>query len=167
MARYRLLDIDNCISNDGWRIPRIDWSLDDRFMRYHVYHCLSPWDAFGNRDLFEGCNEEIIILTCRPLHYRAMTVEVLQRQGVFFKHLLMRNDSDQRPSTLIKRSFLEQLWEYGVVPSNIDAAFDDRQEVIDMYKSCGIRCAERRALHGISAYHNPVTGVNHADGSKS
>lgn len=168
MGRVILLDIDNCISDDGWRINRIDWGTYDKFYRYHAYHMLAPWDACGNRDLFEheGGRRHVVLLTSRPVHYRVHTVEWLQRNGVWYSHLLMRNDHDHRPSTSIKRSMVESLIEYGIHRSQIECAYDDREEVCAMYRSLGIK-AEQRSLHSISAYHNPVTGMNHADGTNT
>lgn len=164
--RYALLDIDNCIADDSWRIPRIDWRARSRFERYHTYHQLSPWDLCTNAELFTGREERIVILTCRPVHYRALTVEWLSRNNVRYDHLLMRNSEDHRPSTAVKQSFVQDLWHYGIQVAQIAIAYDDRQEVVEMYgKEFGIQ-AERRCIHNISAYHNPVEKVNHADGSK-
>jgi len=163
MDRYLILDIDNCIADDGWRIPQIDWGTDDAFRRYHFYHQLAPWDNAGNRDLFIGREEGLIIFTSRPVHYRAMTLEWLQRVGVKVEHLLMRNDNDVRPSIHVKRSQLGWLGEYDVRLAQIACAYDDRPEILKMYRAHGLR-AELRALHDICAYTNPHTGVNHATG---
>lgn len=167
MERYALLDIDNCIANDGWRIPEIDWKARDRFMRYHAYHQLSAWDNRGNLDLFLDPPHALIIVTCRPVHYRRTTEEWLRRNGVRYAHLLMRNNDDHRNSVAVKRSYLNALLWYDIDwLRQVVAAFDDRQEIVDMYRECGIN-AERRNLHDVCAYINPLTKENHADGTKA
>jgi hypothetical protein len=166
MDRYIILDIDNCIADDGWRIKTIDWRDTDPFRRYHTYHQLSPWDAVGNRDLFEVVRKRIVVLTSRPVHYRAMTEEWLDRAEVPVKHLLMRNDVDFRPSLAVKASQLGWLWaDYGIHLAQIDCAYDDREEILAMYRAHGLR-TELRALHNICAYANPLTGINHATGQQ-
>lgn len=166
MERFVLLDIDNCIANDGWRIPSIDWRDADLFRRYHEYHLLAPWDECGNFDLFTGREERIVLLTSRPLFYRRSTQEWLQRHGVNYAHLFMRNNWDHRPSLHIKRGQLEALFEYGIdIRHQIVCAYDDRPEICVMYREHGIR-AEVRALHDVCAYSNPITKANHVDGSQ-
>ena len=158
-----LLDIDNCIANDGGRIPHIRWYLEDPFDRYDAYHQLSPWDAVGNRDLFEGRAERIFMLTSRPLTYRVMTVEWLRRAGVAFEHLLMRNPHDHRSSLAVKRDQMRSLGEYNLTLADVIGAYDDRPEICAMYREHGLR-AEVHALHNVCAYINPKTGFNHAAG---
>lgn len=160
----RILDIDNCIADDGWRVPRIEWSNNDLFARYHAYHQLAAWDAPGNFGLFLGADLELFVLTSRPLHYRVTTAEWLRRVGCKFSQLIMRNDNDFRHSLAVKEAQLKSvLVECGV--SAIECAYDDRPEIVEMYRSYGLK-AEVRSLHDVCAYINPITGVNHADGRR-
>lgn len=164
---YLILDLDNCIANDGWRIPRIRWSDPHPFRRYHEYHLLAPWDVAGNRDLFEGREERILIFTSRPVHYRRATEEWLERAGVQVKHLLMRRDTDYRSSAAVKAEQLRWLPEYyGIELAQITCAYDDREEILRVYRAAGVR-AERRWLHDVCAYTDHIRGINHADGEKA
>lgn len=163
--KARILDLDNCISNDGWRIPKINWDAPTAFRRYHEYQLLAPWDECGNLDLFTGFDGRIVVLTSRPVMYRASTLEWLARHGIKCD-LIMRNDADERPSTLVKESQLRDLWHYGVQLRDVECAFDDRPEICEMYRSHGIK-AEVRSLHSVCAYINPKTGHNHANGQAS
>ena len=160
-----LLDIDGCIADDAWRISKIDWSAQDPFARYHTYHTLGPWDSAGNTDLFMHREEQIVMITSRPVFYRTVTEQWLRRQAVHYSHLIMRNNGDHRPSTAIKRAAVLGLHNYGIALEQVVCAYDDRPEIVAMYLELGIN-AEVRALHAVSAYHDPKTGVNHADGSK-
>ena len=148
-----ILDLDNTIANDEWRIPRINWQHTDPFRRYHDYHLLSAFDDVGNRDLFEGTSD-IVIFTARPVHYRAMAVEWLRRNDIDIKHLLMRNDDDHCHSKELKMKQLGWLVEYGICLTDIVCAYDDRPDVVQMYTDFGIP-AEVRAIHSTCAYTQP------------
>lgn len=145
----RILDLDNCISDDGWRVNLIDRSATDHMARFHAYHLASTHDFPGNTDLFAG-REDITIMTARPLLYRGLTVSWLKRHNVPYTHLIMRNNNDHRPSVELKSVQLQWLLQhYGVRKEDISCAYDDRPEVVEMYRTLhGIR-AERRFLHEI------------------
>jgi len=151
---YTILDLDNTISNDGWRIKSINWQHAEPMRRYHAYHSLSAFDEPGNVDLFRG-KSNIIILTARPTHYRALTEEWLKRNGVQYNIMIMRNDSDHCHSRDLKMKQLKWLGElYSVPPALIEHAYDDRQDVVDMYISNGVQ-ATCRSIHDICAYTRP------------
>lgn len=147
---FIILDLDNTIANDAWRIPRIDWKEPDPFKRYHAYHSLAPFDEAGNHDLFVNTPHEIIIMTARPVHYHAQTEEWLLRHGIDPALILMRNTSDHVHSRELKRQQLCSLKpSYGILRENIVCAYDDRQDVIDMYRrTLGIK-AEVRRIHNV------------------
>jgi hypothetical protein len=150
----RILDLDNCVSDDEWRIPQIDWNAPNGLKRYHKYHTLSVHDEVGNRDLLET-SESIFIFTARANIYRGITIDWLDRKRINAKMLLMRSDHDERGSVDVKRAMLELLLVGARIPlEHITSAFDDRQDVVDMYKSLGIK-AEVRAIHSTCAYTRP------------
>lgn len=157
---YIILDLDNCIADDAWRIPRINWQKSNPLDRYHDYHSLSGFDLAGNYDLVLGAYEaqrDIIIFTARPVQYHALTVEWLRRNNVEFKHLIMRNNNDHRSSLHLKRTMLQWLPDlYGVPWNEVGAAYDDRPDVVEMFRKHGIP-AEVRAIHNVCAYTPPVT----------
>lgn len=151
---YVILDLDNCIADDAWRIPRINWSKKDPGARYHVYHSLAAFDRPGNEDLFSD-GSEAIIFTARPALYRPATEEWLRRHNVPFKHLVMRNNNDHRKSVDLKREMLHWLPElYNIAWSSVAAAYDDREDVVEMFRRNHIN-AHVRAIHGVCAYTNP------------
>lgn len=152
--QYRILDLDNCIANDAWRIPRISWQHIDPDRKYHDYHMLAGFDEVGNEELFKG-RSNIIIFTARPVLIRAMTEEWLRRKGVDYDILMMRNNGDHRKSVDLKMQQLHWLSQYSIELKQIEHAFDDRQDVIDMYKKCGVP-ATVRAIHNVCAYTRPM-----------
>ena len=150
-----IVDLDNCIADDAWRIPRIDWQKKDPLERYHAYHSLSAFDEVANTDIFDRAGFEVIVFTARPVLYRPATEEWLRRNGVPFKHLIMRNNTDHRPSVELKRQMLFWLPElYGVQWKDIFAAYDDRPDVVDMFRRNGVD-AYVRSIHDVCAYTAP------------
>jgi len=149
-----IIDLDNCIADDAWRIPRIQWQHSDPDRRYHDYHLLAAFDSCANHDLFEG-NDNVVILTARPILFKAATEEWLRRNGVRYKHLIMRNNDDHSHSKDLKRAQLGWMRShYGVPWSFIAAAYDDREDVVEMYRELGIPGHVRR-IHDVCAYTPP------------
>jgi hypothetical protein len=152
----RILDLDNTIANDAWRIPSINWQKSNPEERYLDYHQLAAFDEPGNRHLFSRLDLDIVIFTARPVTYHALTEQWLRVQGVPFKHLLMRNVGDHRPSRQLKMQQLNWLLSVYDVPFNLILdAYDDRQDVVDAFASAGI-LAHRVAIHDTCAYTPPA-----------
>lgn len=160
-----IVDLDNCIADDAWRIPRIDWKQQSPFDRYHNYHLLAGFDACANDDILVGARnnvDRVIVFTARPVAYRAITEEWLRRKRVPYEHLVMRNNNDHRPSLELKRTMLHWLPElYGVPWRCIVAAYDDRQDIVEMYRKHHIS-AYLRAVHDVCAYTPPKSEPQHA-----
>jgi len=154
---YIILDLDNTIANDGWRIPKINWQKTDPTERYHDYHSLSGFDELGNTDIFETHKDEkIIIFTARPVLYAELTKEWLSRKNIPYEALVMRNNNDKRHSLELKKTMLSWLpTAYGVDLEQIVAAYDDRGDVVEMFKQQGI-AAHRREIHNVCAYTKPI-----------
>lgn len=156
MNSYIIVDLDNCIANDAWRIPKINWQKSNPMDRYHDYHSLSGYDELGNTEIFaEHANAKVLVFTARPVLYHAVTEEWLRRKGVPYECIVMRNNNDHRPSLELKRSMLKWMPELYEVPlERIVAAYDDRPDVVEMYKTHGIT-AHKRQLHNVCAYTPP------------
>ncbi len=155
-----ILDIDNCIADDSWRIPRINWQAEDPLNRYHDYHSLSAFDTAHNHDLYINTRQDIVIFTARPIMYRALTEEWLKRHGVGYQMLMMRDMDDHCPSVELKRKQLMALFNNtDVKAGDIAAAFDDRPDVIAMYATFGIP-SQVRFVHDVCAYTNPQEKQN-------
>lgn len=149
---FRILDLDNCIADDSHRIGAINWQLEGE-RRYLDYHQLAAFDEIRNTDLLET-NENIVILTGRPITFFQMTMRWLHLKGVVWFHLLMRNEGDLRHSADLKRAQLRWLVEhYDIQLGDVTSAFDDREDVVEMYKRAGIRRAEVRFIHQLDAYN--------------
>jgi len=146
-------DIDNCIADDSWRIPYIDWSARDPDARYDPYHALSLADAPGNVDVWASMRTtgaHPVFVTSRPERFRPLTVEWLEQHfGIAVPRLLMRANDDHRPSVEVKRALIDV--HFDLRPANVLAAFDDRADIVEMYRSI---CLDGRVLsiHDVCAY---------------
>lgn len=155
---YAIFDLDNTISDDGWRIQHIDWSKNNPFERYHTYHLLAGFDALGNRDLLHsfGENTQIVVFTARPEFYAPITREWLERNGVDYCAILMRPTDDHSPSVDLKRRQLLKFFDMmGTQPSDILCAYDDRKDVVQMYRDHGVN-GRLTSIHNVCAYSNPM-----------
>ena len=151
-----ILDLDNCISDDGWRIRYINWSEENALRRYHDYHLLAAFDRVGNQELFAKTPHHIVVLTARPILYRAATEEWLRRAGIFPAVLMMRDNDDHQHSRDLKRQQIQAVMQQHNLPAEaIACAYDDRPDVIEMYRELGIK-AEVRFIHDQCAYTNPT-----------
>lgn len=151
-----ILDLDNTISDDAWRIKHIDWTSDDPMTRYNKYHSLAPFDSVGNKELFEGVGHSIFVFTARPVQHRIQTEHWLQMNGISPMAVYMRHNNDHRHSAELKLSQLAwMLCDFGLFVGDIAGAYDDRPEVIEAYKKAGIVNAHVRSIHDQCAYTKP------------
>lgn len=158
-----IVDLDNCISDDSWRIPHINWQKSNPLERYHDYHSLAAFDQIGNEDIIFSARagvDQVVIFTARPVMYRAATEEWLRRNNVPFKYLIMRNNNDHRPSLDLKRSMLHWLPELYDVPwHSIVGAYDDRPDVVEMYRKHHMP-GYLRSIHDVCAYTPPPVSTS-------
>ena len=84
---------------------------------------------------------KVIFVTGRPEKYREKTMKWLDNIvhiENLNERLFMRKDGDYRQDYVVKREIVEKLREQG----SIRMAFEDRNQVVQMYRSLGIRCLQ-------------------------
>jgi hypothetical protein len=141
---YILLDLDNCISDDEWRINRIK-QIEVCDEKYHDYHSLGAFDNYCNKDIVVSAIENdysIVVVTGRPELYRAATEYWLAMNGIKIHSLLMRPNGDHSSASTLK---FDMVFDFAF-KENIIMAYDDRQDVIDAYSMIAIP-AQRRFIH--------------------
>ncbi len=140
----------------------IDGTLADLTHRLHFIKRedgTKDWDSFFKackddepivemidlcHDLIYGHND-IIFVSGRSDSVREATVEWLNdylhmSSANINNHLYMRSEGDHRPDYQIKRELLVRIMaDYGQKP---DIVFDDRQQVVDMFRAEGIRVCQ-------------------------
>jgi predicted kinase len=81
----------------------------------------------------------IIIMSGRKLECENDTAQWLKDNNIPFDHLIMRETEDNRKDAIIK----EELYHKYVEPFyNIIGVFDDRNQVVDMWRSLGLTCLQ-------------------------
>jgi predicted kinase len=140
----------------GYIIVDIDGTLASVDHRRHYLDGRSPnWGAFFNamdRDapivtvvnlvdmLYRYNDVAIVLCSGRPDTHKAMTEAWLADHGVRYDDLLMRKGGDNRSDVVVKREMLSELRNhYGADPMVV---IDDRQSVVDMWRSEGIVCLQ-------------------------
>ena len=131
----------------------LDGTLCDLTHRlHHIQKEPKDWDAF-----FDACGDdppiEHVVGLCRTLmvttanivfvsgrseRVREATSLWLNERGLFGS-LYMRKDDDHRPDYIIKKELLAQIRADGYEPI---MAFDDRDQVVKMWRENGIPCAQ-------------------------
>lgn len=81
---------------------------------------------------------KVIVMSGRDASCRDLTEEWLS-DYIHFDHLFMRPEKDMRPDNIIKAELFDQH-----VRDNFDVQFvlDDRQQVVDMWRSMGLTCLQ-------------------------
>lgn len=139
MTRCYLFDIDGTLSDVSHRL-------------HHIQSTPKNWNAF-----FDGCkddapiahivklardlngSEAIVLVSGRSDRVRKQTEEWVGRQGILTTHLYMRKDGDHRQDNIVKGELLDQIVADGFVPI---MAFDDRNQVVEMWRAKGVPCAQ-------------------------
>lgn len=130
-----IVDLDNCIADDKWRIPLINHQAASDFLKYHSYHMAIPGDPVANRHILEGhMYGRIVISTSRPEMYRWLTVGWLDYHKIRYAQIFMRPKDDTTSSSAeIKRKALHAIRKQ-FPKCDIVMAYDDRPDVIEMYR---------------------------------
>ena len=161
--KYVIFDLDNCLADDRARIPLIKWQESHPDKRYADYHRNVSGDPVGNKEKFDAamlCGWAPIFMTARPhtvgaSDVRFQTLDWIKRNlGMHDPILMMRNNGDNRPSVDLKREQLEHLVNWDVKLDDVMCAYDDRADVVEMYREHGI-IAHVMAIHDVCAYKPP------------
>lgn len=97
-------------------------------------------DAVGSLlDMIHRDGHKIIVVSGRDAVCRPQTEEWLTRNGLPFDLLLMRTESDSRKDSIVKA---EIFWRDIAPHYNVLGVFDDRNQVVEMWRSMGLFCAQ-------------------------
>lgn len=151
-----IFDLDNCLSDDRHRIHLIDWTQTNPGLRYVQYHKRCDEDRPGNIALFSRAQgPKAVFFTARPESVREQTRSWIAKNFYVYDPLIfMRPNDDHSSSVELKRRMLNLV----LSGNEIVAAYDDRPDIVEMYKSYGID-AKVTNIHGHCAYTPPSTPV--------
>jgi len=138
-----LCDIDGTIADCQHRIHFIaekDWRGF-----FGAVNLDSPiWPVIQTIKLLKAAGATIIMMSGRSDECKAATRAWLRRYDVPYDDLFMRKAGDHRPDNIVKEQMLRKVGEaYDL--SSIVGIFDDRYQVVNMYRSKGYKvfqCAE-------------------------
>lgn len=132
MQKAILCDIDGTLSLRGDRGP-YDWlKVGDDSMNEPIVKILDlfrcPYSIY-----------ETILISGRDEICRKQTEYWLLLNGIHYKDLLMRSENDNRKDSIVKKELYEKHIKdkYEVL-----CVFDDRQQVVDMWRSLGLTCLQ-------------------------
>jgi hypothetical protein len=82
----------------------------------------------------------ICYLTGRPVSHREITLKWLQSNSLPLGMLVMRATGDYRPDYVVKKELYEKI----VIPflGKADIVIEDRDQVVEMWRSLGITCLQ-------------------------
>ena len=96
------------------------------------------WPVIQTIRLLKAAGVTIIMMSGRSDECKDATKAWLRQYDVPYDDLFMRKAGDHRPDNIVKEQMLEKVGQtYDL--SNIVAIFDDRQQVVDMYRSKGYK----------------------------
>ncbi len=132
-----VFDMDGVLSDASTRqhyleYPRRDWEAffhacgDDELIA-EVARLLEVIDA----------GHHVVLLTARPLRVRPQTLAWLERYGLRWDLLIMREHSDWMASALFKERSVDELREYGF---DLRLAFEDDRRNVSMFHRQGVPC---------------------------
>ena len=130
----------------------IDGVLSDATGRQHFLEETPKrnWRAF-----FDACGEDpviaevarlielldrdlhVLLLTGRPVRVQPQTLAWLERYGLRWDLLIMRNAGDYAAAREFKRRTVDELRDAGLV---LDLAFEDDRRNVEMFRQAGVHC---------------------------
>jgi predicted kinase len=124
-------DIDGTVAHMNGKRGPFEWhrvGVDDA--DWSVIRMLKTWTDRG---------EKLIMLSGRDESCRKETEEWLKEKGIHFHKLLMRPTGDFRKDSIIKAEIYEKELKGKY---NIIMIYDDRDQVVETWRSLGLKCAQ-------------------------
>lgn len=105
------------------------------------------WDKVGNDNprhqvvetlqALYGCGYRVIIMSGRDAVCQRETIDWLDRNEIPFDEIFMRPEGDMRKDNIVKQELFDNHVRFNY---NVVAVFDDRQQVVDMWRAMGVDC---------------------------
>lgn len=138
--RCFLFDIDGTIADLGHRLHHIQKDPKDWRAFFALCHEDKPIEHMCALAKVLGDHHQIIFVSGRSDECRDATAQWLRAElGFLHPKLYMRKAGDHRPDNLVKSELLDQILAEGHEPF---MAFDDRNQVVKMWRERGIPCAQ-------------------------
>jgi hypothetical protein len=138
-----IFDLDGCTANDEWRKEYIQKDNPDLVAMYKNYHDRCGLDGVlpPAKAIIDACRADghkICFFTGRPIEYKDATMRWLKTQFDFTEAegylLCMREANDHRPSVDVKSDMVGMILN-SFPTSHIIGAYDDREDIVEMYRN--------------------------------
>ena len=135
-----IVDIDGTIANNEHRIHYITNGHKDWDKWHANAHKDEPIrEMIDILDMASAANIKIVLCTGRDEKCRVDTVKWLGDNDIPWDALYMRSEGDRRDDDIVKFELLEQIYEAGYEPVLV---LEDRDRVVKMWRSAGLRCLQ-------------------------
>ena len=131
----RVVDLDSTVSDDKWRQWLIDPQAEDGENKYHAYHIHCDRDSAINRHIVDESPVPVFFVTARPEYVRQKITNWLREKNFKYQALIMRPNGNHQHSVDLKRKLISDL----LMMFEIERAYDDRADIIEMCKELGLR----------------------------
>lgn len=134
-----VIDLDNCISDDAWRMHLCELHHTAPNDRYHKYHAQCEGDLYRNSWIVRELARKykaLFVFTSRPEEVRFKTQRWLNRWRVPVNGIIMRPTDNHEPSTVLKERMLKEMLDEKY---KVRYAIDDREDILKMYADNGIQ----------------------------
>lgn len=142
-----IFDIDGTLADIGHRIhfirrpaDAVTWKKD--WKSFHAREQLlkdTPIEPIVRLLLTLREHNKIVLCSGRNEWTRGTTAQWLSYNGIPYDRLYMRSSGDYRDDAIVKSELLDAILADGFDPWIV---FDDRQRVVDMWRSRGLRCCQ-------------------------
>lgn len=140
--RVAIFDIDGTIADCSHRLhfiegPKKDW----KSFFENVKNDTPIYPVLKILWMHQSIDAPYVIVSGRSEECRAETIKWLDKYFVKkYRKLYMRRKEDRRPDYIVKEEILREIREKDRLDPDI--VFDDRRQVVDMWRRNGIVCAQ-------------------------
>ena len=142
-----LIDIDGTIADLSHRLHLISSELHPADWTAFYMACGDDkpiWEVITVARALHEAGHKLIMPTGRSEICRDITMAWLKKYRVPNDVVMMRQPEDHREDNVVKSEMLDgilvsNMFRSAVVPPEIGGAFEDRQQVVDMYRARGVR----------------------------
>jgi phosphoglycolate phosphatase-like HAD superfamily hydrolase len=140
-----IFDIDGTIANCEHRLGYVKTKPKNWKAFFLASENDPPYeDVTWMMKVLKKAGNNILIVTARPENERAVTEKWLKdkaKVSEYYDKLYMREAHDPRDDFVVKKEILDQIYLDGYTPSIV---FDDRTNVVKMWRDQGLTCMQVR-----------------------
>ncbi len=96
------------------------------------------WEVIAIARALAKAGNTLVMSTGRSADIRKITEDWLRKYRIPFHDVYMRNVGDHREDNIVKSELYDQILDHYNI-SKVDGVFEDRQQVVDMYRERGVR----------------------------